>query len=137
LTIVGSISGFLFGYDTGIIGGAQLYFHDTWSDISTVEREFIVSLALFGAFIGALVAGPASDWLGRKPIIITSSVLFSLGSLLMTLAPSRYALMFGRIIVGLAVGVSSMIIPVYLSEVSPLQVRGSVVAVFVVAITTG
>ena len=137
MTIVGSISGFLFGYDTGIIGGAQLYFHDTWSDISTVEREFIVSLALFGAFIGALVAGPASDWLGRKPIIITSSILFSLGSLLMTLAPSRYALMFGRIIVGLAVGVSSMIIPVYLSEVSPLQVRGSVVAVFVVAITTG
>ena len=127
----------MFGYDTGIIGGAQLYFRDTWSDLSTVEREFIVSLALLGAFLGALIAGPLSDWLGRKPIIISSSFLFALGSLVMSWSPTRYALMAGRIIVGLAVGTASMIVPVYLSEVSPLQVRGSVVAVFVVAITFG
>ena len=127
----------MFGYDTGIIGGAQLYFRDTWSDLSTVEREFIVSLALLGAFLGALIAGPLSDWLGRKPIIIASSFLFCLGSVVMSWSPTKYALMAGRIIVGLAVGTASMIIPVCLSEVSPVQVRGSVVAVFVVAITFG
>ena len=70
LSIVGSIGGFIFGYDIGIIGGAQLYFKDEWPEISTVERELIVSLVHLGAVPGALVAGPLSDAFGRKPIMI-------------------------------------------------------------------
>lgn len=137
LTIVGSVGGFLFGYDTGIIAGAQLYFKDTWPDITTVERELIVSLALLGAFFGALIAGPTSDALGRKPIIIVSDALFTSGSLLMAFSSSITELMIGRVLVGLAIGIASMVVPVYLSEVAPLVVRGKVVAVFVVTITLG
>ena len=120
LTIVGSIGGFLFGYDTGIISGAQLYLKDTWPEITTIERELVVSLALLGAFVGALIAGPLSDALGRKPVIIASDVLFAVGSLVMTFAEEIFILMIGRIIVGLGVGVASMIVPLYLSECCPV-----------------
>ena len=137
LTSVGSIGGFLFGYDTGIIAGAQLYFKDTWPDITTVERELTVSVALLGAFAGSLIAGPVSDAIGRKLTIIWSDVLFIVGSILMALAWTIPVLMVGRVLVGLAVGVASMIVPVYLSEVAPVQIRGAVVACFVVAVTLG
>ena len=129
LTIGGSIGGFLFGYDTCIIAGAQLFFKDTWPDITVVERELIVSLALLGAFFGALIAGPLSDAFGRRPIIIVSSFLYAVGSVVMAFAETIATLMLGRVIVGLGVGVSSMIVPVYLSEVSPKHIRGTVVAI--------
>ena len=137
LCAVGSIGGFLFGYDTGIIAGAQLYLKDDWSDITTVERELVVSLALLGAAVGALVAGPSSDAFGRKPVIIASDVLFVAGSTVMASAPTVGVLMVGRLLVGLAIGVASAIVPVYLSEVAPVAVRGRVIAVFVVCITVG
>ena len=119
----------MFGYDTCIIAGAQLFFKDTWPDISVVERELIVSLALLGAFFGALIAGPLSDAFGRRPIIIVSSFLYAVGSVVMAFAETIPTLMLGRFIVGFGVGVSSMIVPVYLSEVSPKHIRGTVVAI--------
>ena len=69
----------------------------------------MVSLALLGAFFGSLIAGPISDAFGRRPIIIVADVLFTLGSLLMALASTIPELMGGRVIVGFAIGVSSMI----------------------------
>ena len=69
LTIVGSVGGFLLGYDLGINSGAMLYFKDTWPEITIVERELIVSLVHLGALFGSLLAGPLSDNFGRKPII--------------------------------------------------------------------
>jgi SP family myo-inositol transporter-like MFS transporter 13 len=77
-------------------------------------------LALLGAFIGSLFAGVLSDQIGRKPVIIISDFLFTAGSLIMAFAPEIYVLMIGRIIVGLGVGIASMVVPVYLSEVSPI-----------------
>jgi MFS family permease len=137
VSIVGSIGGFLFGYDTGIIAGAQLYFKDTWPEITTVERELIVSLALLGAFFGSLIAGPFSDSFGRKPVILASDVLFTIGSLVMATAETIPILILGRLIVGLAVGVASMVVPVYLSEVAPIKIRGTVVTCFLIALTFG
>ena len=134
---MGSIGGFLFGYDTGIIAGAQLYFKDAWPEITTVERELVVSLALLGAFVGSLVAGPLSDWIGRKPVILASDVLFIVGSIVMATAETIPTLMAGRLIVGLAIGVASMIVPVYLSEISPVSVRGQIVAIFICCVTGG
>lgn len=86
VTFAGSLGGFLNGYDTGIISGAQLYFKDTWPDITTIKKELIVSLALLGAFFGALMAGPTSMKIGLKSTIILSDVLFIVGSLMMSLA---------------------------------------------------
>lgn len=76
---------------------------------------------MFGAFIGSLIAGVLSDQIGRKPVIIISDFLFIAGSLIMAFAPEIYVLMIGRITVGLGVGIASMVVPVYLSEVSPIQ----------------
>ena len=90
-----------------------------------------------GAFFGALIAGPLSDGLGRKPIIIISDVLFAAGSFIMAFAETIAVLYVGRITVGLAVGVASMVTPVYLSEVAPNQRRGAVVTCFVLAVTLG
>ena len=137
LTLLGSIGGFLFGYDSGIIAGAQLYLKDTWPEISTVERELVVSLALLGAFVGSLIAGSISDNLGRKPVIIVGDILFTVGSIVMATAETIATLMAGRFIVGLGIGIASMILPVYLSEVAPISIRGKVVTSFVIAITLG
>ena len=105
--------------------------------MTNVEREFAVSLALLGAFFGSLIAGPLSDGLGPKPIIIVADVLFAGGSFIMAFAETIPVLFVGRFVVGLAVGVASMVTPVYLSEVSPNQRRGAVVTCFVLAITIG
>ncbi len=137
LTFVGSFGGFLFGYDTGIIAGAQLYLKDTWPEITVIERSLVVSLALLGAFFGSLLAGPLSDGFGRKIIIIFSDLLFVAGSIIMAFSTTIIMLMVGRFVVGLGVGIASMIIPVYLSEVSPISTRGAVVACFIVAVTIG
>jgi SP family myo-inositol transporter-like MFS transporter 13 len=136
------MGGFLFGYDTGIVAGAQLYFADEdggFPELATDEGEkgLIVSLAQLGAFFGALMAGPLSDKFGRKPVILAADLLFAAGSVLMYVAPSVAVLMAGRIVVGVGVGLASLIVPVYLSEASPTEVRGAVVAIDVMIITAG
>ena len=114
-----------------------MYFKDSWPEITTVERELVVSLALLGAFVGSLVAGPLSDGIGRKPVILASDVLFIVGSIVMATAETIPILMVGRVIVGLAIGVASMIVPVYLSEIAPVSVRGRIVAIFICCVTGG
>ena len=92
---------------------------------------------MLGAFFGSLIAGPFSDAFGRKPVIIASDVLFTIGSIVMATAETISVLIIGRLIVGLAVGIASMIVPVYLSEVSPLAIRGTLVTSFIIALTFG
>lgn len=96
-----------------------------------------MSLALLGAFVGSLVAGPISDNLGRKPVVIVGDILFTVGSIVMALASTIPILMAGRVIVGLGIGIASMILPIYLSEVAPIAIRGKVVSSFVLAVTFG
>lgn len=82
-----------------------------------------------GAFFGSLLAGPLADKIGRKSVIIVADFLFTLGAAIMAISPTIPILMAGRIVVGLGVGIASMIVPIYLAEVSPKQLRGTVVAV--------
>ena len=77
------------------------------------------------------------DHFGRKPILMLADILFTIGAILMATAESIPLLILGRLIVGLGVGAASLVVPVYLSEVSPLEVRGTVVAVDVMVITGG
>jgi len=102
-----------------------------------VQKELIVSLAQLGAFVGALVAGPLSDRIGRKPVVIIADILFTTGAAIMMTAWSIPVLMFGRVIVGLGVGIASLVVPVYISEISPNEVRGIVVAIDCLFITSG
>ena len=137
LVVIASVGGFLFGYDTGVVSGAVLYLKHTWPLITEEEKEFVVSLAQAGASIAALLAGPLQDKLGRKPVIMIADVFFTVGALIMALAPSIGVLMLGRFIVGVGVGMASLVVPVYLAEVSPQEVRGAVVAIDIMIVTLG
>lgn len=78
-----------------------------------------------------------SDAIGRKPVIMLADLMFALGSIMMYFAQSVNVLMIGRIVVGLGVGLASLIVPIYLSEISPTEVRGTVVAVNICLVTSG
>lgn len=82
MTLMAAIGGFLFGYDTGVIGGADLYLHIDFPDITAGQKEMIVSLAVIGAAVGCVLIGPVSDNYGRKISIIISDILFTIGAII-------------------------------------------------------
>lgn len=137
LVSISAIGGFLFGYDTGVISGAQLYFVNDWPNITDAQRSLVVSLALLGAAIGSLFSGAASDKYGRKKLIMLADVMFTLGSLVQAFAPVIPVLMVGRVFVGLGVGIAALLVPLYLSEVAPVEIRGKVIAINISLVTVG
>lgn len=80
ITLIVALGGFIFGYDTGIIGGAALYFDEDFPYITNEEKETIVSLAIIGAAVGCLIMGPISDNFGRKMSMITGDIIFMIGA---------------------------------------------------------
>ena len=136
VAIVASLGGLLSGFDTGVISGALLFINQTW-DLSDYTQGFLVSSVLIGAVIGAGTNGILADMFGRKKIIIATAVIFIIGSILCALAPNIYVLILSRILVGLAVGIVNFLVPLYLSEVAPKQMRGTLVSLYQWAITAG
>lgn len=136
VAIVASLGGLLSGFDTGVISGALLFINQTW-DLSDYTQGFLVSSVLIGAVIGAGTNGILADMFGRKKIIIVTAIIFIIGSILCALAPNIYVLILSRILVGLAVGIVNFIVPLYLSEVAPKQMRGTLVSLYQWAITAG
>lgn len=119
-TATSAIGGFLFGYDTGVIGGANIYIYDDLGHDNATVKETVVSIALLGAFIGALISSWLSDKYGRKKTIIIADIVFIVGSIIMACSIDVLMLIFGRFVIGLGVGIASMIVPIYLSEASPV-----------------
>eukprot|EP01138_Halocafeteria_seosinensis_P002679 gb/GECG01002739.1/.p1 GENE.gb/GECG01002739.1/~~gb/GECG01002739.1/.p1 ORF type:complete len:638 (+),score=62.82 gb/GECG01002739.1/:1-1914(+) len=136
VTAVGAIGGLLFGYDTGVISGALLSI-DSYFSLTDLEKEAIVSITVFGAMIGALFSGCISDRIGRKLVVMLASVIFVGGAVLMGIAQSLFQLLAGRLIVGLAIGQASMIVPMYIAEMAPSRYRGRLVTVNTFFITGG
>src|SRR5580700_2412458 len=130
------LGGLLFGYDTGVISGAVLFFKNDFT-LSTFALEVIVSGVLAGAAVGALAGGRLADLFGRRRMLILTAVIFGAGAILCAIAMSPAMLIAGRIIVGLGIGLSSGTVPVYISEVSPPEARGWQVSLFQLAITIG
>lgn len=126
----GALGGLLFGYDTGVISIALTFIKkDTTlstTTLSSTVQGLIVSGVQWGAIPGALLSGPLSDRFGRKRVIIGLGLLFSIGALGCAFAPNVLMLVLGRFILGLAVGGASGLVPVYLSEMAPARVRGTV-----------
>jgi sugar porter (SP) family MFS transporter len=131
-----ALGGLLFGYDTGVISGAELFFKNDFT-LSTFALEVIVSGVLAGAAVGALVGGRLADLFGRRKLLIVTAIIFAVGAILCAVAMSAVTLIVGRIIVGLGIGLSSGTVPVYISEVSPAKDRGWQVSLFQLAITVG
>ena len=119
-----ALGGLLFGYDTGVISGAELFIKNEFT-LSTFALEVIVSGVLAGAAIGALAGGRLADLFGRRKLLIATAIIFAAGSdPLRHGHVGRHDLIVGRIIVGLGIGLSSGTVPVYISEVSPAEARG-------------
>ena len=139
LTCLSAIGGFLFGYDTGVVSGAMLLIEDD-PDIQlsdTVWTELIVSATVAAAWLFALIGGPLNEYLGRKLTILTASVIFTSGGIVMGLSGSKEMLLIGRLIVGSGIGLASMSVPMYISEASPAHLRGLLVCSNSISITFG
>ncbi len=131
-----ALGGLLSGFDTGVISGALLFIKDEWN-LSDYLQGILVSSTLVGATIGAILNGHLADLFGRKKILIFTAVLFFIGSISCAAAPNINILILSRFIVGLAIGVVTFATPLYLSEISPEKIRGSLVSLFQLAITIG
>ncbi|GAM86727.1 hypothetical protein ANO11243_047460 [Dothideomycetidae sp. 11243] len=126
------LGGFLFGYDSGIIGGVLTltsFEHDFryTTKQSTRNSSLAVSLQQLGAFVACFAIWPVTHRYGRRPAIVLSSIVFCLGALLQTINIHSFAVFYVfRIIAGLGLGASSVIVPMYSSEMSPRQLRGQI-----------
>lgn len=103
LTAFAAIGGFLFGYDTGVISGAMILIKEEFK-LSSFWQELIVSVTIGAAILGALLGGFLNQRLGRKPLLVASAMVFTIGAVVMAVAYSREILLIGRLTVGFGIG---------------------------------
>ncbi|GDX05420.1 sugar porter family MFS transporter [Buttiauxella sp. A111] len=131
-----ALAGLLFGLDMGVIAGALPFIANEFG-LSSHHQEIVVSIMMLGAALGALCSGPMSSSLGRKKSLLLGAVLFVIGSIGCAVAHSMEILAVSRFILGLAVGVASFTAPLYLSEIAPERIRGSMISLYQLMITIG
>ncbi|XP_053740619.1 proton myo-inositol cotransporter-like isoform X1 [Synchiropus splendidus] len=136
LAFFSALGGFLFGYDTGVVSGAMLLLKKEMN-LDTLWQELLVSSTVGAAALSSLSGGALNGWLGRKVCILGASFIFSIGGVLLGLAPDKEVLLVGRVVVGLGIGIASMTVPVYIAEVSPPHLRGQLVTINSLFITGG
>ncbi|HZD42644.1 MAG TPA: MFS transporter, partial [Methanomicrobiales archaeon] len=133
---IAAIGGILFGYDTGVISGAILFIRQDFS-LSASGQELAVSAVLIGAIIGALLGGPLADRLGRRITIVTASAIFLIGTAVVVFSYNLPIFIGGRILIGIAIGIASFTTPLYISEITPKNIRGSMVSINQLFLTSG
>jgi len=136
ITAVATLGGLLFGYDTGVIGGSQLYFTE-YFHFSKAEQGWAVSSALYGCLMGALIAGWVSSRFSRKNALLISGFLFAISAWGSGMPESLSFLVVFRIIGGIGVGIASMAAPMYIAEIAPPKERGRLVSYYQLAIVIG
>ncbi|MDQ6740158.1 MAG: sugar porter family MFS transporter [Actinomycetota bacterium] len=133
---VAALGGLLFGYDTGVISGAIVFITNQFSLSATME-EIVVSSVLVGAVAGATIGGALTGRFGRRKMSILAGTIFTVSAIGSALAPTVGWLIAARMVSGIAIGIASFISPMYIAELVPAKVRGSLVAVNMLAITSG
>lgn len=137
LTVIATLGGLLFGYDTGVISGALLYMKDDL-DLSAFGEATVVSSLLFpGAAFGALFGGRVADRIGRKRSLLVCACLFLVGAVGCAIAPNVQLMVAARIVLGLGVGAAAVTCPLYLAEMAPAERRGRMVTINELMIVTG
>ncbi len=129
ISLVAAMGGFLFGFDTAVISGAEQTIQKLWG-LSDFYHGLAVAIALYGTVIGALFGGIPCDRLGRKWTLLLVGIFYLVSALGSALAPEVYSFMFFRFLGGLGVGASSIAAPLYISEIAPAKSRGKLVALF-------
>ncbi|KAK7207657.1 general substrate transporter [Myxozyma melibiosi] len=133
-----ALGGLLFGYDLTVVSGVLVMIGDDFgAPLTSSEQELLASITSIGAFLGALIAGFLLDRIGRKAVIGLGALVFAVGSLLQAASYSVDSLLLGRFVVGLGIGEAAMVAPIYIAEIAPAQLRGSLVTVDGLAITGG
>jgi SP family galactose:H+ symporter-like MFS transporter len=133
---IAAIGGILFGYDTGVISGAILFIVKGFGLSSTLE-EVATSSVLIGAILGAIAGGFLADRIGRRFSIIGAAALFLAGTAVVVAAVDLPIFLVGRVLIGIAIGVASFVVPLYISEIAPAALRGGMVSFNQLFITIG
>lgn len=136
LAVVAAIGGILFGYDTAVISGTTEIVK-TQFGLSVGMEGWYVGCALIGSILGVLVAGILSDGLGRKKTMLISAVLFSVSAIGCAVSAGFTQLVAFRMVGGFGIGIVSIVSPIYISEVSPAEKRGTLVSLYQLAVTVG
>ncbi|KAF2710621.1 general substrate transporter [Pleomassaria siparia CBS 279.74] len=139
LTFCAGVSGFLFGYDTGVISSTLISIGSELSSrpLTTMDKSLITSCTSFFALIASPLAGLLADSFGRKNVILGADILFIAGALWQAFTTTVWGMIGGRSVVGLAVGSASFVVPLYISELAPSSFRGRLVTVSALFITGG
>lgn len=136
IALIAATGGLLFGFDTGVISGAIPFFQEDFN-IDNNMVELITAAGLVGAILGALSGGRITDRLGRKKVIFGSAIIFAIGASWSSWAIDVWNLLLARLFLGIAIGISSFAVPLYLAEISPAKKRGMLVSLFQLMVTIG
>lgn len=136
ITLVATLGGFLFGYDTGVISGADQLIQGFFK-LSPGEIGFVVSSALLGCMIGSAISGALSKYFGRKRALLIAAVLFFISALGSAFPDTTTSLVIYRLFGGIGVGLASAIAPMYIAEIAPSHMRGKLVSINQLAIVMG
>ena len=136
LSVVAAIGGILFGYDTAVISGTISSVTSQFS-LDTLQQGWYVGCALIGSIFGVIVAGSMSDGIGRKKTMLIAATLFSFCSIGCAASSSFIQLVGFRITGGIGIGIVSIVAPIYISEVSTADKRGTLVSLYQLAVTIG
>ena len=136
VSFIAGLGGILYGFDMGVIAAALVFVKDQFH-LGTVMQEVLVISVLVGVMIGALIGGTIADRIGRRKTLIWGAILFIAGSIIAPSAPDVAVLLVARIMLGVAVGFTSVTAPVYVSELAPPQSRGMLIGLYQFALTSG
>ena len=127
--VVAALGGFLFGFDTVVISGAEQTIQDLWG-LNASVHGWVISMALWGTVLGSLIGGWPTERLGRRKTLLSIGVLYFVSAVGSAYAPEVYSFMIARFIGGLGIGISTVAAPLYISEISPPQYRGRLAGMF-------
>lgn len=129
-SVVAALAGFIFGFDTVVISGANLAIKELWQTSPLFHGFFIMSIALWGTLFGSIFGGIPTERYGRKAVLFWIGILFTVSAIGSALALDPYTFSFFRFLGGLGIGVSSVVAPTYISEISTPATRGKLGAMY-------